>query len=71
MKLVSSLMTLICDHKLSHNFFLENYYMRAQELQYRFKQRNTKTQERVREQMVNANREIWVCDPDDPHATGI
>lgn len=44
--------------------------MRAQELQYRFKQRNTKTQERVREQMANANREVWVCDPDDPHATG-
>lgn len=51
-------------------FFLENYVMRAQELQYRFKQRNKKTQERVRELMANANQEVWACDPDDPHMTG-
>lgn len=44
--------------------------MRAQELQYRFKQRNKKTQERVRELMANANREVWACDPDDPHMPG-
>lgn len=51
-------------------FFLENFVMRAQELQYRFKQRNKKTQERVRELMANASREVWACDPEDPHMTG-
>lgn len=45
--------------------------MRAQELQYRFKQRNAKTQTRVRELMEAADREVRQCDPADTHATGL
>lgn len=45
--------------------------MQAQELQYRFKQRIASTHLRIQELMVTANREVYICDPDNLNYKGM
>lgn len=47
-----------------------NYVTEALQREREFVERTAKTQERVRELLVGASREVWVCDPDDPSKSG-
>lgn len=41
-----------------------DYTMQAQEVQFRFKHKTLKMQNRVREMLSDARTDVWMCDPD-------
>lgn len=45
-------------------YALYDYSMPAQDLQFRFKERTSQMQNRVRELMSDARTDVWMCDPD-------
>lgn len=47
-----------------------DYTMLGQEVEFRFRQRTLKMQDRVRELMADSRTDIWMCDPDVYHKVG-
>lgn len=41
-----------------------DYTMQAQEVQFRFKAKTLKMQNRVRELLADSRTDVWMCDPD-------
>lgn len=53
------------------NMFLDNYVMQGQAVRRQYKERAVETQNRVREILQDADRAVWVCDPDNHDFKGM